>query len=40
MGDAARVQLNRSYRSTWEIMQFALGISPNPEPIATRRYGP
>ena len=32
--------LNKSYRSTWEIMQFALGISPNPDLIAMERHGP
>lgn len=37
---AWRVTLNKSYRSTWEIMQFALKISPNPELIAMERHGP
>ena len=37
---AFRVTLNKSYRSTWEIMQFALGISPNPDLIAMERHGP
>lgn len=34
------VKLTRSYRSTWEIMQFALAISPNDELIAMKRHGP
>lgn len=34
-----RVKLIRSYRSTWEIMQFALGISPNAELVAMERHG-
>jgi DNA helicase-2/ATP-dependent DNA helicase PcrA len=33
------VKLNRSYRSTWEIMQFAQAISPNPELQAIERHG-
>ncbi|TGD61618.1 helicase [Tabrizicola sp. WMC-M-20] len=33
------VTLNKSYRSTWEIMQFALQISPNPDLIAMKRHG-
>ncbi|MEX1234805.1 MAG: 3'-5' exonuclease [Roseovarius sp.] len=37
---AFRVNLNKSYRSTWEIMQFALKISPNPDLIAMERHGP
>ncbi|MBE0414093.1 3'-5' exonuclease [Yoonia sp.] len=37
---AWRVTLNKSYRSTWEIMQFALKISPNPDLIAMERHGP
>ena len=37
---AYQVTLNKSYRSTWEIMQFALGISPNPDLVAMERHGP
>ncbi|MBW6507567.1 MAG: AAA family ATPase [Rhodobacteraceae bacterium] len=37
---AYRVTLNKSYRSTWEIMQFALKISPNPDLVAMERHGP
>ncbi|MFN3655929.1 MAG: HelD family protein [Pseudolabrys sp.] len=33
------VKLTKSYRSTWEIMQFALGISPNAELVAMERHG-
>lgn len=33
------VKLFRSYRSTWEIVQFSLRISPNPELIAIERHG-
>jgi DNA helicase-2/ATP-dependent DNA helicase PcrA len=33
------VKLMRSYRSTWEIAQFALRIVPNPELIAMERHG-
>ncbi len=40
LDDAHRVTLNKSYRSTWEIMQFALKISPNPDLIAMERHGP
>jgi DNA helicase-2/ATP-dependent DNA helicase PcrA len=36
---ATTVKLTKSYRSTWEIMQFALAISPNPELEAMKRYG-
>ncbi|MDT8388680.1 MAG: 3'-5' exonuclease, partial [Thiogranum sp.] len=36
---ATNVKLTRSYRSTWEIMQFALAISPNPELEAMKRHG-
>jgi DNA helicase-2/ATP-dependent DNA helicase PcrA len=36
---ATSVKLTKSYRSTWEIMQFALAISPNPELEAMKRYG-
>ncbi len=36
---AAPVKLTRSYRSTWEIMQFALAISPNDELVAMERHG-
>ena len=37
---ANRVALNKSYRSTWQIMQFALKIAPNPDLIAMERHGP
>ena len=37
---AWRVTLNKSYRSTWEIMQFALKIAPNPDLVAMERHGP
>ncbi len=33
------VTLTKSYRSTWEIMQFALAISPNPELEPMKRPG-
>ena len=33
------VKLFRSYRSTWQIAQFSLRISPNPELIAMERHG-
>lgn len=33
-------RLTRSYRSTWEIMQFALAISPNSELEPLKRHGP
>jgi len=33
------VKLTKSYRSTWEIMQFALAIMPNPELEAMKRHG-
>jgi DNA helicase-2/ATP-dependent DNA helicase PcrA len=33
------VKLMRSYRSTWEIAQFALRINPNPDLIAMERHG-
>lgn len=36
---AISVKLTKSYRSTWEIMQFALAISPNPELEAMKRHG-
>ncbi|WP_275097995.1 HelD family protein [Sedimenticola hydrogenitrophicus] len=36
---ATGVKLTKSFRSTWEIMQFALAISPNPELEAMKRYG-
>jgi DNA helicase-2/ATP-dependent DNA helicase PcrA len=36
---ATCVKLTKSYRSTWEIMQFALAISPNPELEAMKRHG-
>ncbi|MFU8834908.1 MAG: HelD family protein [Roseovarius sp.] len=35
---AIRVTLNKSYRSSWEIMQFALAIAPNPDLIAMERH--
>ncbi|MFC3096223.1 HelD family protein [Alteraurantiacibacter palmitatis] len=36
---ATLVTLNKSYRSTYEIMQFALQVSPNPDLVAMRRHG-
>lgn len=36
---AWRVTLNKSYRSTWQIMQFAVHIAPNPDLIAMERHG-
>ncbi|MEX1031769.1 MAG: 3'-5' exonuclease [Cellvibrionaceae bacterium] len=36
---ASSVKLTKSYRSTWEIMQFALAIAPNPELEAMKRHG-
>ncbi len=36
---ATQVKLTKSYRSTWEIMQFALAIAPNPELEAMKRHG-
>jgi DNA helicase-2/ATP-dependent DNA helicase PcrA len=33
------VKLTRSYRSTWEIMQFALAVAPNAELVAMERHG-
>lgn len=36
---ATSVKLTKSYRSTWEIMQFALMISPNPALEAMERHG-
>lgn len=33
------VKLFRSYRSTWEITQFSLRISPNPNLVAMERHG-
>jgi len=36
---ATGVTLTKSYRSTWEIMQFALAISPNAELVAMKRHG-
>jgi DNA helicase-2/ATP-dependent DNA helicase PcrA len=39
MKGATLVRLNKSYRSTYEIMQFALRVSPNPDLIAVRRHG-
>lgn len=35
----SRVELTRSYRSSWEIMQFALAISPNERLIPMERHG-
>lgn len=39
LGSGIAVKLTKSYRSTWEIMQFALAIAPNPELEAMKRYG-
>ncbi|KGK42135.1 helicase [Nitrincola sp. A-D6] len=39
LASATQVKLTKSYRSTWEIMQFALAISPNPELEAMKRHG-
>ncbi|MEX2470387.1 MAG: 3'-5' exonuclease [Pseudohongiellaceae bacterium] len=36
---ATSVTLSKSYRSTWEIMQLALAIVPNPELKAMERHG-
>ncbi|MFC6487755.1 HelD family protein [Nitratireductor sp. GCM10026969] len=36
---AAPVKLTKSYRSSWEIMRFALGISPNEELVPIERHG-
>ncbi|MEX0953631.1 MAG: 3'-5' exonuclease [Rhizobiaceae bacterium] len=36
---SAPVKLTKSYRSSWEIMQFALGISPNEELEPMKRPG-
>lgn len=36
---ATLVTLNKSYRSTYAIMQFALRIAPNPDMVAMRRHG-
>ncbi|MEX1198625.1 MAG: UvrD-helicase domain-containing protein [Pseudohongiellaceae bacterium] len=36
---AMRVTLTKSYRSSWEIMQFALGISPDPDLEPVQRHG-
>jgi DNA helicase II / ATP-dependent DNA helicase PcrA len=33
------VKLTKSYRSTFEIMQFAQAISPNPDLVAIERHG-
>lgn len=33
------VKLTKSFRSTWEIMQLALAIAPNPELEAMKRHG-
>ncbi|MDZ7875038.1 MAG: 3'-5' exonuclease [Rhizobium sp.] len=35
----APVKLTKSYRSSYEIMRFALGISPNDELVPMRRHG-
>lgn len=40
LAGATQVTLNKSYRSTYQIMQFALMISPNPNLIAMERNGP
>lgn len=37
--NANSVKLTKSYRSTWEIMQFALAISPNDELVPMERHG-
>lgn len=36
---SAPVTLNKSYRSTWEIMQLALAISPNDDLVPMKRHG-
>src|SRR5690606_30016178 len=36
---ASCVKLTKSYRSTFEIMQFAQGISPNLDLVAIERHG-
>lgn len=36
---SAPVKLTKSYRSSWEIMQFALAISPNDELVPIERHG-
>lgn len=36
---SAPVKLTKSYRSSWEIMQFALSISPNAELVPIERHG-
>ena len=36
---ATQVELTKSYRCTWEIMQFALAIAPNPSLEAMKRHG-
>src|SRR5690606_28432023 len=36
---SAPMKLTKSYRSSWEIMQFALGISPNEELVPIERHG-
>lgn len=36
---SAPVKLTKSYRSSYEIMRFALGISPNDELVPMRRHG-
>ena len=36
---ASCMHLTKSYRSTYEIMQFAQGISPNPDLVAIKRHG-
>lgn len=33
------MKLTKSYRSSWEIMRFVLGISPNAELVPMRRHG-
>ncbi|MCA1767153.1 MAG: ATP-binding domain-containing protein [Idiomarina sp.] len=38
--EAARlVELNKSYRCSWEIMQYALGVQPNDKLVAMERHG-
>ncbi len=39
LGQGECVRLNKSYRSTWEIAQFAQRIIPNPDFVALERHG-
>lgn len=39
LGTGTCVKLNKSFRSTWEIMQFALAIAPDPDLQPMRRPG-